>query len=716
MGESTLLRPDERALIVRSMRHLEQHIRPFEVRDAQRRMTWAVAEAFGACIDPRQNHGREPSILCVSAGTGTGKTVAFGTAGIVMAKCRSKRLVISCSTVTLQQQIVRKDLPVLQRALPVKFSFTIAKGRARYACNVKLMDLAARAKQSDLQLDGAGDADRAHAPLIDLAKQLSAGEWDGDRDHLAAHIDDRLWDEITTDRLSCAGSKCHQFARCGFFKARQTVKAADVIVVNHDLLLAALATPAGTVLPDPADTLYVLDEAHAINAKAVEQFASRHSVGGAAEWLGRLASALRDTVHALRLDAGLSAQVERSIRAISEHLDGLKEAIDATGAFDEKPTRRFRNGVLPRWAQMHGQEIARHASALLEQMLRVRELMLDRAVHDAALVQRLLSRLGFYVTKLESLAQTWALMMPDGSAAASPTARWIERHVNSRGAADYLVCAAPLSGAEKLTELLWRRASAVVATSATLTSCGTFDLYLRQTGLDRFPATRLLQLESPFDYRTQGEIVIPRMRSNPRDPVAHTNEVVAMFPSLIVSRATLFLFASGHQLREVLLRLPHGLKPLVKAQGTLPKLQIIEQHKAAVDRGETSIIMGTAASFQEGLDLAGEYLTHVVIVKLAFALPDSPLEEARREWTESQGRSAFLEISVPEAGVRLQQSIGRLIRTRSDFGRITILDRRVATTWWGRLLLKGLPPYRMRIFPATNGPPADLNAGTPVVA
>jgi ATP-dependent DNA helicase DinG len=244
--------------------------------------------------------------------------------------------------------------------------------------------------------------------------------------------------------------------------------------------------------------------------------------------------------------------------------------------------------------------------------------------------------------------------------------------------------------------MLWHRASAVVLTSATLTSCGSFQLFLQQTGLSRLSATQRLQVSSPFDYPNRAKLVIPLMKTNPKDSPSHTEEVIERLPMLAKTVGTLVLFASGRQMREVHSRLPETIKRIVLMQGTLPKMEIITRHRATVDSGKHSIIFGLA-SFAEGVDLPGEYCTHVIIAKLPFAQPNNPLEEARREWVEAQGKSAFIEITVPETGVRLAQAVGRLLRTDQDYGTVTILDRRLATSHWGVMLLRGLPPFSTEI-------------------
>ncbi len=304
--------------------------------------------------------------------------------------------------------------------------------------------------------------------------------------------------------------------------------------------------------------------------------------------------------------------------------------------------------------------------------------------------------LGFYAVRLDNLVDTWRLMLAPHDDDAPPIARWIERQDASGRTGDYLVCAAPISASDRLRRLLWQRASAAVAMSATLTSCGTFDLFLRQPGLGGYVGVALLQVDSPFDYRRNARLAVPAMGAEPTDAPAHTREVIARLPGLVDSRGTLVLFTSARQMHEVHAQLPQELRHITLVQGSMPKGEMLARHRAAVDLGERSILFGLA-SLAEGVDLPGEYCTHVVIARLPFSVPDSPLEEARREWVESRGGSPFIELTVPEAAVRLRQGIGRLLRTVHDRGRVTILDRRIVTKRWGALLMRGMPDFEVVI-------------------
>lgn len=516
-------------------------------------------------------------------------------------------------------------------------------------------------------------------------------------------VADELWAGLTTDRQGCSGNRCPEFARCPFQAARQRAKEADLVIANHDLVLSALEMEAGSVLPPASETFYVFDEAHSLSAKVVEHFVARHALRGAREWVQGATDAVRDAVLALRLDDGLLRDARDQARCIDEALGELYRLIHATRAFEEKSARRFRSGELPDWMLRHGGALHAAASDLQKTFAVLREAVLQSAPTQGSLATQVLSALGFFAAKLDNLVETWRLMLAADVEGEAPVARWIEVHESTSSSSDYLVCASPISDSDKLRQLLWSRASGVILMSATLTSCGTFDLFLHQSGLSVYAGVQFLRVESPFDYRSNARLVIPAMRTDPGDARGHTDEVVERMPGLVQTLGTLVLFASGKQMREVYALLPEDLRCCTLMQGTMPKMEMLSRHRAAIDSGERSVLFGLQ-SFAEGVDLPREYCTHVVCAKL----PDSPLEEARREWIESQGRSPFTEITVPETAVRLKQQLGRLIRTDEDHGTATILDRRLVSRRWGRLLMRGLPDFELVIEPAhqrsTSGP------------
>ena len=234
----------------------------------------------------------------------------------------------------------------------------------------------------------------------------------------------------------------------------------------------------------------------------------------------------------------------------------------------------------------------------------------------------------------------------------------------------------------------------MVVTSATLAALNSFERFILHAGSPRDGIYK--QVASPFDY-ANATFSVPHMDCDPGDPGAHTEALIEMLPRLLnPDEGSLVLFASRRQMLDVYDGVRDRLDDWLLMQGDYSKQEIIRRHREAIDAGRGSAIFGLA-SFAEGVDLPGDYCRHVVIAKIPFAVPDSPLEAALAEWVEAQGRNAFMEISVPDAALRVVQAAGRLLRTESDTGRVTLLDRRVLTRRYGRAILDSLPPFQLEL-------------------
>jgi ATP-dependent DNA helicase DinG len=376
-------------------------------------------------------------------------------------------------------------------------------------------------------------------------------------------------------------------------------------------------------------------------------------------------------------------------------LGELRKWIDRADGWSDN-VLRLKHGVVPQDLVCTGDALLKAVEQVLDLLGELRAEALKRAPESPQLAQQLLGELGTSIARATQIADTWTLMLRHEPRGAPPTARWIERAGD-----DVVVAASPIDAGERLQRALWQRVSAAVVTSATLTACGTFELFLRQTGLDRLPSVRTVRLASPFNYREQARLVVPRMFFDPGDASAHTQEVIRLLPDLVKEGASLVLFTSAQQMNEVHERMPEQIQLQTLMQGRLAKAAILQRHRQRVDEGRASTIFGLAA-FQEGVDLPGHYCTHVVIVRIPFSVPSHPWEQARAEWLQRCGRSPFREVAVPEAAVRLSQAVGRLIRTQTDRGTVTILDRRLVTRRYGQELLRSLPPMRLELCDDAN--------------
>lgn len=693
-----MLTDDEKALMRDSLHALRSGLPGFATRRPQLQMMATVAHALAQIGAEEQGPAPGYRIAVIEAGTGTGKTVGYLLPALVLARSRGRKLVVSSSTVALQEQLIAKDLPALQRHLPFAFRAVLAKGRRRYVCPAKLTGLDAQRPVPGAQTRPARKEPQPVRLEGRLAQAFARGSWSGDRDEWPGAIPDGLWHRLSTDRDGCLGASCKEYARCPFQGAREGLEEADVIVANHDLLLAALDMEPGALLPDPAQTMFVLDEAHGLPAKAAARIAARHDVLGAARWVDEAATLAEEAGHALRLDRALPQEVAGQGSRLGAALAALHGGIGRHCRFDGAEgaaVHRFIQGVLPQDLAELGAGVREAAIGMQAALTALRDAAMERAKQDAAGTQPHVAALGACLGHLQQLIATWDAMLRPPADDGKPMARWIEQVPRAGGDDDLRVCAAPISGGQRLHELLWTRAGAAVLTSATLRACGSFDLFLEESGLQGCPGVQALSLPSPFDHAAQAEFHLPSMRTDPRDAEAHTREVGGLLPGLLEAhQGALVLFASARQMQRVAQELPEALRAQVLVQGDLAKRELLARHKACIDRGQRSVLFGLA-SLSEGVDLPGAYCTHLIVAKLPFAVPDDPVEQARREWIEAQGRSAFLERSVPEVAIRLAQAVGRLLRTPEDRGTVTVLDPRLGATAWGRRLLAGLPPFRI---------------------
>ncbi|AEF88797.1 helicase c2 [Delftia sp. Cs1-4] len=723
-----MLTPDEKQLMQRCLDAVRTGTPGFRTRRPQLQMIAAVAHALARVGSADEDRGQGEHLGVIEAGTGTGKTVGYLLPALVLAHMRGRKLIVSSSTVTLQEQLLHKDVPALLRHLPFPVSYAVAKGRRRFLCPARLASQVAglECKGAELEPDPAlgthvqgaqpASTSEAHPPLRwfrSLSEAFDAQRWRGDRDAWPDVIPEAVWSSVTTDSQGCLGARCPSYERCPFYRARQQGQDADLVIANHDLVLAAAGMEAGSTLPDLREALVVFDEAHSLPGKVVEHCASRHSVCGASRWVAHAARDAQGAIDALRLDrvgAGLP-QPGVSAQRLCALLEDLQDAVGRHCEFaGQQRISRFVGGVLPEEVARAGAAVLEAARAMEGDLSGVRAALVERAGEQAQAVQPFMAALGNHFAKLQQMLATWTWMLHDDAQQAQPVARWVERHASASGGDDFLVCAAPISGGPRLRELLWDQVGAAVLTSATLRACGRFDLFFEECGLAGFDALQPLALASPFDFAGRAVLHIPGVRAHPRDAAAHGQEIVRRLPALLErQRGSLVLFASARQMREVHAALPAALREAVLMQGQCSRRELIERHRARIDGGQRSVLFGLA-SLAEGVDLPGEYCTHVICAKLPFSVPDSPLEQARREWIEAQGRSAFLERSVPEVGIRLAQATGRLLRTDEDRGTVTVLDPRLGGTRWGRMLLEGLPPFRVVIGDRDAHPAAVADA------
>lgn len=681
--------------------------RGLTARPAQKQMIAAVARTLAAAAARKEGDAVHPGIGVVEAGTGTGKTIAYLLAAIPLARAQEGRLVLSTATVALQEQLINKDLPEVETHTGLPMRYRLAKGRGRYLCLNKVENhLEQQGLLGQMALYEDEAAEKLPDEVLRLYQQLmdsyAAGQWDGDRDALADEVDDAIWQPLTSDHMQCSNRRCLNFSACPFYRARDRLEEAEVIVANHDLVLADLALGGGAILPEPEKTIYIFDEGHHLADKASGHFAfgarldsSRRLLRSAQKQLGQL---LLETGSPVQL-ADPIERVQRPFEDMTlglEQLQLLLRPLFEAGSHDR---HRFAQGRIPEpllEPSFALGQAADRAQQFLEQIVDLLKEAMEGGIADIprAVAERWFPQVGSLwgrVQQIAWLAHAYARPDPEGG---SPTARWINR-IESPSGDDLELRSAPVSAADTLSEHLWKVCRAAIVTSATLTALGRFDQLFATLGLP--PETPALRLNSPFDYANCGVLQVPAMRTDPGQPDAHTDEVAEYLNAeLKATGAGLVLFSSWRQMRAVLDQLDESIKNSVLAQGQFSKQETLRLHRAQIDQNRQSIIFGLA-SFAEGVDLPGRYLTDVFITKLPFSVPDDPVDATMAEWIEQRGGNAFTDWTVPAASMRLTQAVGRLLRTEQDRGRVVLLDRRVVTRRYGRQLLDALPPFRREI-------------------
>lgn len=647
------------------------------------------------------------NIVVINAPTGSGKTLAYLIGAAPVAMKQGKKLVIATATVSLQEQLLHKDLPFLVEHGGLNIRYALAKGRGRYVCPVRLQPYVTRKPISD-DFTGAQELDA----LIKLAHALGNG-WNGERDTWPNAIPDTAWRRVTNDRYGCTGRTCDHFDSCPYFRAREGLKQVDIIVANHDLVLADLALGGGYILPNPADTIYVFDEAHHLPDKCIRTFASDMRLHATARRLEKLPNLLKRVAHALR-DVEASSHVQhcqQQTQVIAANCDDLVQALANYGPLQgfakttapmALPIWQFNGSRLPNIVETTGTNIRNATTECLTYLNLLRRRLQIGAEQQAlvtATAEALIAELGAYIPRLLRVRDTFELMLTVPTHRQAPIARWIEAFEYDTGV-DYEVSACRVSAADILRERLWERAAGVVITSATLTVQHQFKHFMKKAGLGPMTDTRYVLLKMPFDYEKNAEFRIPYMLHDPKNPAAHTAEVVSLLPQIVdLDEGTLVLFTSKTNMEEVYGRLAAPWKQRVLRQGSASREELLRIHAERLKRGEGNILFGLN-EFSEGLNLPGRLCTHVVIAKLPFSAHEDPVYSTLCRWIEENDGNPFMEVAVPEAALRLVQAAGRLLRHETDSGVVSLLDRRIVTKPYGKILLRSLPPFRVVIEPA----------------
>src|SRR5881275_2163676 len=629
----------------------------FEFRPQQQEMAVAVARIL-----------EEERHLVVEAGTGVGKSLAYLVPAILFALEQKKKAIVSTQTINLQEQLVQKDIPILKKVLPIEFEAALMKGRQNYVCGRRLE----RALQSEQELFTGPEGGELQR-LAEWARTTR----DGSLSDLSVEPDPKVWVQVCSEAHICTQKTCGQDPRCFYQQARKRLLAADVIVLNHTLLFILLGSPdmqeereSGFLFPND---FIIFDEAH-----TVEQVASKQIGIGISQY------GLRLTIQRLynpRTRKGLFTVMRDAIGVrlaaeLVEDVDKFFAAVDSKSNF--RKGREFR----VRDVELVPDTITTRLTALQARVADV----VKRA--DDEILKAELQEFG---RRIRDARDGISIFLEQS---APEHVYWVER--TGRTERFLALNAAPIDLAPVLRRMIFRDNCCCVMTSATL-AVGRPDLAYFRTRIGATEAEPL-QLGSPFDFQKQMKMFVVKKMPDPRD-ATYQKELERWIAHFVekTDGCAFVLFTSYRDMQQVAGEMQKffvekKMNLLVQGGGA-PRSKLLEQFKSE----PRSVLFGTD-SFWGGVDVPGEALSNVIITRLPFAVPDTPLIEAKLELVQERGGDAFTEYSLPEAILKLRQGVGRLIRTKSDHGIIVILDNRIVTKPYGRAFLQALPKCPVKII------------------
>jgi len=626
------------------------HLESYEYRPQQLEMASATAQALA-----------EPIHLVIEAGTGVGKSFAYLIPAIDFAIGASERVVISTNTISLQEQLINKDIPFLQEILPDPFKVVLVKGRSNYLCLRRLESLMLYERALFESKNEVDDLSR----II----QWSRTTKDGSLADLKPQPASNVWSRVCSERDVCLGPvKCPNAKRCFYQKARAEMYSANILVVNHHLLFSDLAlrkaSPGFSVLP--GYQYVIIDEAQNIENTATEHMGISLSNFAVRHLMDSLCRRDRKSGLFIRMNATAFAELVDDARSQS---DIFFDSVTGWADDERSGTKRIRmKNFLP--------------NTLDEPILKLQIALED--LKPVAENDEDEKEIVAHIERCKRMRDELDILL---SQSLDNSVYWVE--VSRRRFTTIKLNTAPVSVSDELRPSLFDAMESIVMTSATLSTNRNFEFFKNRIGLSN---CREMILGSPFNYAEQVRIYIPPKMPDPRNNAAFVpaaTERIKQYVQLTNGKAFV-LFTSYRMMDEVYEAVELWLKELgitaFKQGGNLSRHAMLEEFKADIN----SVLFGTS-SFWEGVDVQGEALSSVIVVRLPFSVPTHPVVEARIQDINASGGNSFMEYNLPEAIIRLKQGFGRLIRTKRDTGIVAILDPRIRTKFYGKWFLNSLP-------------------------
>ena len=655
---------------------LEQTLPSYESRTGQVKMAKLIAEGLSS-----SHH------VVVEAGTGTGKSFAYLIPSLWSAKKTGQKVVVATHTIPLQEQLQKKDIPVLKAVLPFPFRASVLKGKGNYCCLKKWQSCLVNFREI-LGLD-------QKLAMLGILVWL--------RETLAGDIQELtkvsglmpIWHKIGADNETCIPGRCSKAGACFLLRARKKAEEADVLIVNHSLLFSDLKTD-NNVLPEYHRL--VIDEAHQIYDTALQHLGSDISIENVTRALDEISRPAGTSFYGIvkpRLGSLAHRVPSVSWDTFAKRLENIPELCSAVW---EQAKELFELLTMILGTQRTFRFVVSHTTTTWWEGLNVQiENMVGRIKALSTALESLAATLSGEETdeteelkyllaghqrELQALLDTLALVI---NVSNPKQVTWLEH--SSR----LYLKTSPIEVSDILKEKLFSRLDSVILTSATLSISDSFEHFLRDIGLSR--ATITARVDSPFDYERQMRFFVVKKRMDPRNSDEVKARELSDFIKDVAERMngrTLVLFTAHKLLRETYATVHSKLSQIgieTLAQGVHGERSTLLE---AFKRNPRSVLLG-ANSFWEGIDLPGDTLSCVILVKLPFWPPSLPLIEARSEYLQSQGRDSFRELFLPEAVIRFKQGFGRLIRSKEDRGVVILLDDRVIEKYYGRFFLSSLP-------------------------